>query len=135
MVRSITGQISMEPAELWLLTLTQLIMVVGPPSLSLSASVVLWAAGCAASCCPPAHTDSVGRRLCSVEAGASVPELGEQSELGARLRQPAGPTHVAHTHPETIASLNPVTFIYCLLSNFSPCRSCFPLWMFWACLN
>lgn len=66
--------------------------------LSVFLSVVLWAAGCAAPCCPPAHTESVGQRLGAAETGASVPELGEQSELAARHRQPAGQTltHVLH---------------------------------------
>lgn len=56
-------------------------------------SVVLWNASCAAACCPPAHTDTVGRGLSATETGASVPELGEQTELTARHRQPAGPTY------------------------------------------
>ncbi len=58
--------------------------------------VVLWAAGCAAPCCPPAHTDTVGHGLSVAETGASVPELGEQTELAARHCQPSGQT-VTHT--------------------------------------
>lgn len=53
-------------------------------------SVVLWAAGCAAPCCAPPHTDTVGQRLGAAETRAPVPELGEQTELTARHRQPAG---------------------------------------------
>lgn len=63
-------------------------------SASVCLSVVLWAAGCAAPCCPPAHTDTVGQRLCAAETGASVPELGEQTVLTARHRQPAGGTFI-----------------------------------------
>lgn len=55
-------------------------------------SVVLWAAGCTAPCCPPAHTDTVGHGLSAAETGASVPDLGKQSELTARHSQPAGLT-------------------------------------------
>lgn len=58
-------------------------------TVGLGLSVVFCAAGCAAPCSPPAHTDTVGQRLGAVETGASVPELGEQTELTACHCEPA----------------------------------------------
>lgn len=60
--------------------------------LCLCMCVVLRPAGCAAPRCSPADTDAVGQRLSTAETGASVPEQGEQTELAARHRQPAGQT-------------------------------------------
>lgn len=55
-------------------------------------SVVLRSSGRTAFCSPPPDTDTVGQRLGAAETGASVPELGEQSELATSHRQPAGQT-------------------------------------------
>lgn len=59
-------------------------------TVGLGLSVVFCAAGCAAPCSSPAHTDTVGQRLGAAETGASVPELGEQTELTACHCEPAG---------------------------------------------